>query len=302
MLRYLLVAWALKAFSLNGASRSLYRRLGNTIGAKRRAAAADIGVRIERGDLLVALCRRHGVFANGDRMLEVGTGWMHWYSIYAALFDDRLRITAMDVWDNRQFPALMAAARELKTALESRGEGAGVLARLDTILAANDFDDIYRRLHIDYLLRPQGGLGGLPCCRFDAAISFHVMEHVRREALPALLRDMRRVLKPGGHTIHQIGIDDHLTLYDRKASPKQYLAYSDLTWRTCFENDVQYFNRIQASEWRALFADAGFMLVDEASEEIDVGTLKVHPRYSHLPADDHACTLLTLVHRKPDRS
>lgn len=299
MLRYTIAALALKAFSVNAMTRRLYRRLGNTVGAKRRAAAKDIDVRIERGDLLVELCRRHGVFGNGSRMLEIGTGWMHWYSIYARLFIDPLNITAMDVWDNRQFSALMAAARKLRPAFELRGEADDVRARLDMVLAATGFDDLYRRLGLEYVLRPQGRLDGFASDSFDAAISFHVLEHVRREAVPALLLDIHRVLKPGAITIHQIGIDDHLTLYDRSASRKQYLAYSDRTWRWCFENDVQYFNRLQESEWKALFAGAGLDLVDQAAERVDIGALKIHPQFGHLPQDDYGCTILTLVHRKP---
>ena len=46
---------------------------------------------------------------------------------------------------------------------------------------------------------------------------------------------MYRSLKPGGYSIHQIGIDDHLTHFDSSQSPKKYISYSDNVWKLLFE-------------------------------------------------------------------
>jgi len=299
MLRYSLAALALKTFSLNQASRRLYRELGNTYGARRRVTVGDFDSRLKRGDLLIDLCRKHHALRDGDRLLEIGTGWMHWFSLYAALYYD-LKITGFDVWDNRQFPALVAAARKLRVVLQERGESQRPLARLDAIISSSDMAELYRRLNFEYVIEPQGSLAQFGDRSFDNVISFHVLEHVPRANVPGLLQHMHRVLKPGATTIHQIGIDDHLAHYDRKASKKQYLKYSDRTWRMLFENRVQYFNRLQASEWERLFTEAGFTLIDRIAETADVRSLRIHPRFRHLPPQDHACTILTLVGRKAD--
>lgn len=297
MLRYSLAALALKTFSLNETSRKMYRGLGNTYGARRRIAVEDFDSRVKRGDLLVELLRKYDVLEDGNRLLEIGTGWMHWFSLYAGLYFD-LRLVGFDVWDNRQFSALQAGARKLRPVLEARSESPRVLARLDSILAAKDMDELYRHMRFEYCIEPEGSLAAFDDSSFDSVISFHVLEHVPRDNVETLLLHMHRVLKPGATIIHQIGIDDHLAHYDKKASKKQYLKYSDRTWKALFENRVQYFNRVQASEWERMFADAGFTLVERIAETADVRNLQVHPRFQHLPEQDYGCTILTLVHRK----
>jgi SAM-dependent methyltransferase len=298
MLRYTLAAFALKAFSSNGAGRKLYRQLGNRIGGRQRLAVSDIDIRVARGDLLVELCRKHGVVRDGDRVLEIGTGWMHWYSLYLRLFYD-LEITALDIWDNRQFDALKAAAAKLADVFAKRDTEPRARAAVQTVLACRTFAELYERLGYRYVIEPTGSIAQFPHAAFDMIMSFHVLEHVPTQYVEALVANMHRTLRPGGHLVHQIGIDDHLTHYDVSASPKQYLKYSDATWRLLFENEVQYFNRLQGSEWKAVFERHGFRLIDEIAENADIASLRIHPRFAQYARDDLACTTLTLVYRKP---
>ena len=107
MLRYNLAAIALKAFSLNGPTRRLYRWLGNSYGARQRERAS-IDVYRRRGDFFIDLCDKYDVGRAGQRLLEIGTGWTHWYSLYLRLQRD-VRITMVDVWDNRQSTLCKAA-------------------------------------------------------------------------------------------------------------------------------------------------------------------------------------------------
>lgn len=300
MIRYALAAIALKTFSLNEASRRLYRQLGNTYGAKRRKSAADLETRIAQGDLLLELARKYDAFHEGDRVLELGTGWLHWYSLYASLFH-RLRFIGLDIWDNRQLDALIATARKLRTALEkthTHGESSA-LARLDRIIESRSFEELYARIGFEYVIEPNGSLDGFADHVFGSIFSMHVLEHVPRESVDALIANMYRTMKPGAYTIHQIGIDDHLAHYDKKASSKQYLKYSDRTWRWLFENDIQYMNRLQPSEWLARFEAAGFQCVERIAKARVMEGLRVHPQFKHLPPDDYGCTILTIVHRKP---
>jgi hypothetical protein len=77
MIRYITSALALKVFSLNAPTRRLYRLIGNHFGAKKRHRVSDLLIRVGRGDLIVDLCRKHHALENGEKLLEVGTGWMH---------------------------------------------------------------------------------------------------------------------------------------------------------------------------------------------------------------------------------
>jgi hypothetical protein len=291
---------ALKAFSLNSVTKGIYRRIGNTFGQRSRLAVSDLDIRVERGNQLVELSRKHGALRNGDRILEIGTGWMHWYSLYLRLFYD-LSVTTLDIWDNRQFQALRAGATKLKAWFEKTGGEPQVMANLQTVIESDNFEDLYRKLGMQYVIEPTGAITRFADGDFDFITSFHVLEHVPVQFVQQLARDMFRTLKPGSMMIHQIGIDDHLAHYDSKASAKQYLCYSDRMWRACFQNEVQYFNRLQTSEWLVLFKDAGFELLDTISETTNIEKLEIHPRFRDYPVQDLECTILTLVYRKPMR-
>ena len=298
MLKYVMAAAALKGFSMNRATKHLYRQISNVIGEKGRMAVADIDIRVDRGDLLIDLCRKHSAVTAGDSILEIGTGWMHFYSLYLRLFFD-LRVTALDIWDNRQFRALQAAACKLLSIFESRGMERTSLDTLRQVLSSKDFPDLYEKLGYQYVIEPTGAISQFRDAEFSFITSFHVLEHVPTQYVEQLARDMFRKLRPGGYTIHQIGIDDHLTHYDASASEKQYLKYSDRQWKLLFENEVQYFNRLQTSDWLRYFREAGFELREMISAGTDISSLSVDARFGGYPREDLECTCLTLVYRKP---
>jgi SAM-dependent methyltransferase len=298
MIRYALAAGALKAFSLNGATRRLYRHVGNAVGGRRRAANLDLEVYVERGNLLIELCRKYAAAQDGQRLLEIGTGWMHWFALYLRLFVDA-EIATMDVWDNRQFDALAAAFEKLAAAPVMRSAPARVAENLRKLRGAASFEELYARLGLSYVVQPDGSLGMFADASRDCVFSFHVLEHVPRTSVPRLCADMYRVLKPGGFSIHQIGIDDHLAHYDRSCSHKQYLAYSERTWKWFFENTVQYINRLQMSDWVRAFGAAGFTVRETLTESVDISGLRIDPKYRDYSAQDLACTILTLVLQKP---
>jgi len=298
MIKYTMAALALKTFSANALTRGFYRMLGNSYNELRRRSAPGLNYRIERGDLLMALARKHRAIKHGDRLLELGTGWMHWYALYAGLYFD-LQLTGLDIWDNRQFAGLIATARKLRDEMVSRGESADTIARLDRITTSRNWEDVYERTHFEYVIHPKGAITQFSDRSFDSIISFHVLEHVPRGSVYTLVNDMYRTLEPGACMIHQIGIDDHLAHYDRSACSKQYLRYSDRVWQTLFENELQYINRLQASEWDRLFTDAGFQILERIAPKKEIDLSLIHPQFRHLPKDDFGCTALTLVLRKP---
>ncbi len=45
--------------------------------------------------------RCYGFPKDGDRLLEIGTGWLHWEAIASRLFFD-IQATLIDAWDKRQ--------------------------------------------------------------------------------------------------------------------------------------------------------------------------------------------------------
>lgn len=170
---------------------------------------------------------------------------------------------------------------------------------LGAIAASTSYEEIYRVLGFKYVVDPAGSLETFPDDSFDLAYSLSVLEHVRSDDLPAFTRSLYRLLKPGGFSVHLIDLGDHLAYYDTGVSYKNYLRYSDRQWKALFQNDVQYFNRVQRPEWMNMFRRAGFSLVEEIAEPLDITGLRIDPAYAHLSREDQSCMTLKIVHRKP---
>jgi len=302
VIRYVAYAAAYKAISAAPATRRIYRHLGNTYGADRRARAGLPDSYLRRARDVLELVARHRVLRPNTKLLELGTGWLAWESTVLRLVHD-LDATLFDVWDNRQWVAFRAYFAGLADRIEvlrlDAASSARVVELLETILACRSFQDVYKRLGFRYVVEPSGSLASVEDESMDVVLSVNTLEHVHRPILPGCVRDMARVLRPGGYALHTIDLDDHLADYDSKVSRKQYLAYSDRLWRTVFQSRVYYFNRVERPEWRRLFELAGLELVEERQRSVDLRGLRVHRSFAGLDPGDRCCVELGLVYRKP---
>ena len=297
-----MVAGALRAFSLTSGTRQVYRGLGNTVGADRRSRAGLPDHYVERARWALGVFDEYGIGREGGRFLELGTGWVHWESTIVRLFHDA-KITLFDVWDNRQLKPYKVYFSDYRKVLElgtamPRAEREAALALLDAILSVKSHEELYDLLGFDYVVEPTGSLRGLASESYDVCFSYNVFEHIDHSILPGYLRDLNRLLKPGAYTFIHVDISDHLANYDSAVSRKNYLKYSDRQWDRWFENDVQYFNRVQRTEWLKLFEDAGFELVSHKTVCEPV-SIRIDQQYEGLEVDDIECIGLDIVHRKP---
>jgi hypothetical protein len=79
-----------------------------------------------------------------------------------------------------------------------------------------------------------------------------------------------------------------------------YLSFSSETWKRWFENEVQYVNLVQRSDWLALFGQGRFEVVEEDSRRVDVGALRLAAHYTNLDPRDVECTVVRVaLKRKP---
>lgn len=306
MIKYVTAATALKLFSISPQTKWMYRLLGNTLGQRRRIQHGLDEQYLERAKIILELCEKHHVIQNGDRLLEIGTGWLPWESTIIRLFYD-VEITLFDVWDNRSLGAYKQYFRQLEEIIDTEldmnaMQWERVHSLLQAISKASSFDEIYRLLGFSYVINPHGTLEQFQDESFAVIFSFNVLEHVDKGILPNFIQDFHRLLKPRGYSIHQIDPGDHLAYYDDSVSRKNYLRYSDKVWKRYFENDVQYFNRVQRSTWLDFFRQAGFkMLAEELEKTTDINTIKIDKSYEKLCKQDLQCTGLIVVHEKPQK-
>lgn len=301
MMKYITTAVALKCFSSGPWMRNLYRRVGNTVGNKRRSTETMPGYYPERVKRMLRLQKEYKIVSAGDRILELGTGWLHWEALTLRLFYD-VEAVLFDVWDNRQLGGLKNYVRQLGCMLnDGFGLSAAEIKRaqslIEEILKVNSFDELYELLGFEYVVEYSGSLRQFPSSSFQLVVSGGVLEHVKREALPNLIAEMQRILKPGGWAMHSIDTADHLEHYDRTVSPKLYLSFSEKTWKRLCENEVQYINRMQRGEWLELFKANGFELIEEEARRVDIGNLNLADRFVHMDRADLECTVLRLALR-----
>jgi SAM-dependent methyltransferase len=306
MVRYVATAAALKFFSLAPA-RPVYRALGNSVGGRRRArvhAVGDPSGYLTRARRILDRARDYQLVGDGASIVEIGTGWLHWEATVLALFYD-IEATLLDVWDNRQFTAYKAYLRQLQRLIDDGLDVEPARIRrarrlIERLFHADSFAEAYAVTNSRYTVDERGTLETLETGGFDFVVSVVVLEHVERGVLHEFMQNMSRALKPGGRAYHAIDIGDHLSNFDPTAHQKQYLSYSDRTWRLVFENRVQYFNRLQRSEWLALFESAGLRLTAVEDGFTSVDRLQIAPEFRRFSDDDLRCVTLQVVAEKPE--
>lgn len=301
MLQYILAAQALKAFSLNGMTRRLYRTLGNNLGGRARERGMPAHY-LSRADRNLAQMERFVAIRDGMRLMEIGTGWVHWEALFLRCFYD-VEIVLMDVWDNRQLGGFKAYAAELGRRLDEtqRSEDQKRRARvvLGSVARCSSFDEVYDLLGFRYMIGVENAYSAVRDGELDVIFSSDVLEHIPASAIPQMCREHFRMLKPGGVSSHQVVPSDHLTIYDDQVNSKNYLRYDDAVWRLFFANDVQYVNRIQMSEWAHLLEEAGFEVECRPTACVDVSSLRIANRFKQLPPSDLGVTVFHVMARKP---
>ncbi len=298
MIKYVFSAAALKLFSINSVTCNFYRKIGNVIGQKKRENQ-NLDSYVERGDLLVSLCKKYEVLKDGNNFLELGTGWLHWFGIYTRLHSD-IKVGLYDVWDNRQFNALKKSFSNLQKIWDKEDRTTERQVELFKLISSSKSHDIlYSNLDLTYTINKNGSLKNYKTNSFDCVFSFHVLEHIGKEFIGESINDMYRILKPGTYCIHQIGIDDHLSHYDKNESPKNYLKYSIKVRKMIFENIVQYHNVLQGQEYLDMFRKTGFEITEIDREKCNINNLKIHNDWKSFSQEDLETTILTIVCHKP---
>lgn len=303
MVKYVLSAAALKCFSATQSTRHLYRSVGNVAGNQRRSGRALPSYYVDRVRRMLKLQRQYQLVQDGDAIMELGTGWLHWDALTTRLFFD-VRGVLFDVWDNRQLSGLQNSVAQLGPILAGSGFGLSeaelerAQGLIGQIVEADSFEKLYNVLGFEYNVEPSGRLAQFPNESFQLIVSGGVLEHVDRKAAPSLLRESFGLLKPGGWALHSIDIQDHLSYYDPSASKKHYLKFSERTWRCLFENKVQYINRLQRHEWIDMFKAAGFEIVSEETWRVPLPA-KLAKRYASMDRKDLECGGLKLLLKRP---
>ena len=169
--------------------------------------------------------------------------------------------------------------------------------RVKRIIEANSWDEVYGILNISYYCE-NSGIPRFPDETFEFIYSVDVLEHVHRDRFDELASIWYKLSKPGGLFAAQVGLDDHIQHYSKNRHPKYYLSFSDRVFKNVISSDIQYINRLTASEVIASLKKVGYIIERVEREYCDVSNLRIHSDYANQSLEDLKTTRLKLVARK----
>lgn len=139
-------------------------------------------------------------------------------------------------------------------ALDLRNRGLSV----SDISSAKTVEDILKICNASYLTNGITDMKQIKSDSVDFIWSHSVLEHVRKSELRIMLQELKRILKPGSFSSHNIDYQDHL---DKSLNN---LRFPEQIWESSlFVNSGFYTNRIPAVIMHDLFKLAGFKILKE---------------------------------------
>jgi hypothetical protein len=123
---------------------------------------------------------------------------------------------------------------------------------------ASTFEMVLQACNARYLTEGLSSLRTIPSQSVDFVWSHSVLEHVRKEMLLPTLHEIRRIMKPGALSSHNIDYQDHLDF------SLNSLRFSERVWESSlFVNSGFYTNRVPAVCMHRAFEETGFEILRE---------------------------------------
>lgn len=135
---------------------------------------------------------------------------------------------------------------------------------------------------IDYRAPSDARAVEMPDGSVDLIASTSTLEHIPKGDIAEILLECFRLCNNRSVISMQIDYSDHYSHVDKRITPYNFLQFSDKQWK--YLNIKHYYtNRLRHSDYRALFQQAGFRIIDESS----VTPLDAHKLIASIKLSDH---------------
>jgi SAM-dependent methyltransferase len=125
--------------------------------------------------------------------------------------------------------------------------------KMPEITSEMTFNDVLQVAKSEYLTEGLISLRSIPTHSVDFIFSQAVLEHLRKFEFQEIMIELRRILKPGGISSHQVDLRDHL------GGALNNLCFSEKLWESdFFVKSGFYTNRIQFVNMVDMFKKADF--------------------------------------------
>ena len=137
----------------------------------------------------------------------------------------------------------------------------------------------------------------LPDAGIDLINSNNTFEHIYPEILIDILKEFKRLAKPGAVMSHFIDMSDHFAHLDKSISVYNYLKFSEQQWNL-IDNSIQPQNRMRLYEHEELYTKAGIpvtekVIVGKGNDSIQSIDLDI--RFKKYPIAETAITHASII-------
>ena len=257
------------------------------------------------GDWLVLMShmRELGVRPQNLDYVEVGTGWYPTLPLCYSLAGARSCRT-FDVTRHLNQKMTFRMLRRLEIHLPAIAEGSfrpfeEVRAAYQSLCATNTTGELLRTARVEYRAPHDAAASELPDGSVDVIFSNSVLEHVPADAILRIMRESRRILRPGGLAIHSANCGDHYAYFDKSITPINYLTFSERQWKR-WNNELLYQNRLRPSDFLHLAEEAGLrVILDKSKPRAELlaalPSLPIAPEFQHYGPSQLAATSIDFV-------
>lgn len=187
------------------------------------------------------------------------------------------------------------------------GELAGCLARMtpEEVVRIENMSVVFATPNLEFHYGVDSAHTPFDDCSFDLITSSVTLEHVGDPDGDPMdtVREIARLLRPGGLTAHLIGVNDHR---EPDEKPYDFLRFSEEEWKNFQCPHNQRANRWRMSRWRDAFRAAGLdeimlsrNLLKTYPPPTDELIDSFHPDFRYLDREDLETLDFFILLRKP---
>jgi len=224
-----------------------------------RSFDSQVGGKVNDWIGMMTLLADWGVSVRNAATVEIGTGWIPTLPLCFWLAGGQSCIT-YDVCRHLRPELTRRLVRVLERHLNAIAQAAAFPLADMRQRYAEIGNDILTTCGITYVAPGDASHTGLPDESIDIVFSNSVLEHITTEALPAVMQETRRILRPSGVAVHCVACNDHYAHFDRSISYVNYLRFSAQEWRR-WNNSLHYQNRLRAPDFLRVAEESGLSLV-----------------------------------------
>ncbi len=203
--------------------------------------------------------------------VEAGTGWVPAVPFCCALAGMKIQtVDVADLVEPTIFDRFLDAAdnRLPALAVAANVDQQFMSGRLETARRAGSFEEAMSELGCSWQAPVDTSNLELRDNHVDLTLSNLVLQCIPKNVVPDVVRELHRITRPGGYSIHRMTMVDEYSASDPDRSDFDFLGFSEATWNRWFCHRIKHLNRMRYSQFRDLLTSVGFNIV-EVNREID---------------------------------